>query len=77
MPDQLDEAKDLEMRHRQRCLDEVLNNRAPEPPQWIDNGVVRCIDCGTPVNPNRLRAKPNAARCTYCQNIQEKKHGRN
>lgn len=75
MTDIIDRAKELEMQHRQRCLDEALNRRA-EPAQQIVGGVVLCIDCDEPVRPARLLAKPDAARCAHCQEIEERKHGR-
>lgn len=74
MTDKLDQAKALEMTHRQRCLDEVLN-RQSEPPQQIIDGAVRCIDCGAAIEPARLNAKPEAARCIRCQHAEET-HGR-
>lgn len=34
-----------------------------------------CIDCGDPIPPGRLAAKPNAPRCFDCQEDVEKKGG--
>lgn len=76
MPDLLDRAKDLEMLQRQKALQKTLSSVA-EPEQDIrDDGVVICIDCGVVIPQTRLEAKPNAARCIHCQQIEEKKHGR-
>ncbi len=68
--DQLDEAKALEMADRQRA---IANHqaKAQEPEQWIDNGIVCCIDCEVPIPTERLDAKPNAARCIECQSLYE------
>lgn len=74
MPDILDHAKDLEMRQRQDALNKALKHSEPE--QDIRDGTVVCIDCATAINPARLKAKPNAARCIHCQQIEEKRHGR-
>jgi DnaK suppressor protein len=74
MPDILDHAKDLEMRQRQDALDKALKHSEPE--QDIRDGVVICIDCGGDIHPARLKAKPNAARCIHCQQIEEQRHGR-
>lgn len=74
MPDLLDHAKDLEMRQRQAALDKALQNN--EPDQWIEDGQVLCIRCGVAITKERLAAKPNAARCIDCQQIEEQKqHG--
>ena len=75
MPDQLDHAKVLEMQHRKHALEEFLGN-STEPPQQIINGQVLCIDCDSAIQPKRLQAKPNAARCIHCQHKTEKTHGR-
>lgn len=32
----------------------------------------RCVDCGEPIEPRRLRAVPWAARCLGCQSAAEK-----
>lgn len=72
--DQLDHAKALEMQHRQRALQEVLTAN-PEPPQETLDGRVVCIDCDHPISTARLAAKPNAARCIGCQQLQEQGHG--
>ena len=75
MTDQLDHAKALEMRHREAAIQEARDT-ASEPPQQIIAGVVHCIDCNDLVSSQRLRAKPNAARCIHCQTLKEKQHGR-
>lgn len=74
MPDILDEAKELEIRHRQAALDNVLQRTEPEQ-QTLDGRII-CIDCDSPIAHARLAAKPNAARCVHCQLIEEQKHGR-
>ena len=71
MTDVLDAAKDLEMHQRQQAL-AAQQQRAQEPPQDIDDdGTVYCIDCMNIVSPERLAAKPDAARCIHCQHSHE------
>jgi DnaK suppressor protein len=72
--DILDEAKKLEIRHRQAALDNAL--KRTEPTQQTLDGRVICISCDAPISLDRLAAKPNAARCIHCQQIEEQKHGR-
>jgi DnaK suppressor protein len=39
----------------------------------LEKGVFgRCVDCGEPIDPRRLRAVPWAARCLGCQSAAEK-----
>ncbi|HET9015637.1 MAG TPA: TraR/DksA family transcriptional regulator [Thermomicrobiaceae bacterium] len=41
--------------------------------QRIERGTYgRCIDCGEPIDPARLRALPTAARCFRCQERHER-----
>jgi len=47
----------------------------PEPAQNVINGEILCIDCDAPIEPLRLKAKPNAARCVECQGCFEEWHG--
>lgn len=42
-------------------------------PQWIEDGVVMCIDCSNPIPKARLAKVPSAVRCAQCQEIKEKK----
>ena len=69
--DVLDDAKQLEMRQRDQALASHQARQEPEPEQWIDNGIVCCIDCEVPIPTERLDAKPNAARCIECQSLYE------
>ena len=73
MPDLLDHTKKLEQQQRQAALKNALQDN--EPTQHIEDGQVICIDCGCTVKAARLKAKPNAARCIHCQQIEEQKHG--
>jgi DnaK suppressor protein len=70
--DQLDDAAMLEQADRDRALSNQCAHREPEPDQWIEDGVVLCIDCAEPVSQPRLAAKPNAARCIDCQQLHER-----
>lgn len=73
--DALDEAKELEMADRDRALANHLAS-VIEPPQDVENGIVYCVHCGTPITPERLLAKPDAARCIECQTLHEIKERR-
>lgn len=50
--------------------------RAAEPPQTRENGATWCIDCGVRIPPERLAAKPHAARCVDCQQLHEEEQRR-
>jgi DnaK suppressor protein len=75
MTDIFDAAEQVEQRQRDTALARA-RQVTPEPEQLVVSGVVLCIDCDDEVQPERLRAKPNAARCIHCQSIWERKHGR-
>ena len=34
----------------------------------------RCVDCGKPVPPGRLEARPDASRCVACQATYDRRH---
>lgn len=70
--DVVDRAEKLEAHNRKLALAKQ-RERSREPKQDIVNGVVYCIDCGIEVQPERLKIKPNAARCINCQRKHEKK----
>lgn len=71
--DDLDRAKTLEMRERQASLERALaSGRETERPRIID-GVRCCLDCGEPIPPARLEARPESVRCIDCKTINEKK----
>ena len=71
MPDILDRAKELEIYQRNQALRHAL--AVKEPPQEIINGRVLCIECDAAIEMARLAAKPEAARCIYCQQAFEQK----
>ena len=68
--DALDDAAVLEQFDRDRALASQAA-RSIEPAQCIEQGVVWCIDCDTPISPERLKARPEAARCIDCQHVHE------
>jgi len=71
--DDADYAKINEQRDRDRALARALT-RAEQPAQQIDEtGQVICLDCGDPISPARLAARPDAARCTDCKTALEKR----
>ncbi len=71
MTDIFDKASELEEMHREQSI--TAARKTNEPAQYIDNGVVYCIDCGNDIPAARLKAKPNAARCVTCQGYQDLK----
>lgn len=71
--DDLDRAKELEMRERQAALERALaQGRETEAPLIID-GVRCCIDCGQPIPPARLAARPQSVRCIDCKQEREQR----
>ncbi len=71
--DDLDRAKELEMRERQAALERALaEGQETERPLVID-GVRCCIDCGEPISPARLAARPQSVRCIYCKQEREQR----
>jgi len=53
------------------ALKHQATEREKEPEQLVENGEVLCVGCGEAIQPERLKAKPDAARCIYCQEIHE------
>jgi DnaK suppressor protein len=76
VPDLYDRAQERDQQNNDDAQALHQANLQPEPEQVIVAGMVLCIDCDEPVQPERLRAKPNAARCIYCQGAYEKELGR-
>ena len=74
MPDVYDRAQARDLQNQQDAETRYRANLSPEPEQLVVAGVVLCIDCDDPVQPDRLKAKPNAARCIFCQSQYEKEH---
>lgn len=71
-----DEAAMLEAAHRQAAIDN-RNASHSDPPQNIDpDGTVRCVDCDAVIPPERLKARPDAARCIHCQAAHETREAR-
>jgi DnaK suppressor protein len=74
MTDIYDRAQARELQNQQEAEARYRASLQPEPDQLVVAGVVICIDCDEPVQPARLKAKPNAARCIHCQNQYEQEH---
>lgn len=74
--DEADHAKLREMGFRDEALkrhrERAEADDAAKP--LIIDGVVCCRDCQEPIEPERLRARPNAARCIDCKTIWERNH---
>lgn len=67
--DDLDRAKEIEMRDRQGAIDKQLSkpDRNPGETQQFENGVVVCIDCEEPIAKQRIASYPNSIRCVSCK----------
>lgn len=71
--DEADYAKELEMADRERALAaQQSKSREYEVPRER-NGVRVCLDCGDPIDPKRLAARPEAVRCVWCKYIKERR----
>jgi DnaK suppressor protein len=67
MTDIIDQAAEREQGFTEAALKEQKARREQEPPQWRVDKSVRCVACGDAIQPERLRARPDAARCIDCQ----------
>lgn len=65
MADDVDRATD----HLERMEEQRVAARRPRPITRIHDW---CIGCGEPIEPQRLKAVPDAARCIGCQSDYEK-----
>lgn len=74
MTNLFDQAQARDLANQARAEADWKASQVPEPPQQIVAGKVLCIDCDEPVQPGRLQAKPNAARCISCQQDHERRH---
>ncbi|MFN3881919.1 MAG: TraR/DksA C4-type zinc finger protein [Nitrincola lacisaponensis] len=75
MPDLYDRAQEREQANTAAAQRAHAERQTPEPPQQRVAGQVLCIDCDEIVEPRRLEAKPNAARCIHCQTTWERRNG--
>lgn len=75
MADDLDRAKDLEMKQRQAAVDAALSkpDHGPGESQVMINDEVVCIDCYEPIPEKRLAIKPKAVRCVECKSDWERR----
>lgn len=62
-----DRASELETSQRARALAEAQQKNQSHTP----NTSGLCCECGSKISANRLRVKPDAARCIDCQMQQE------
>jgi len=71
--DQLDRAKQIEMRQRQQALEsQRAKARETEAPDEV-GGVRYCLDCGDAIPKARLTARPESVRCVECKGFTEKR----
>ena len=66
MTDQLDKAKELEQGFREAAIT-AARQKPPQPKQWIEDGIVFCLECGCEIPQQRLDIEPNAAYCVPCK----------
>lgn len=71
--DNADHAKRFERFHRALSLAAFARNPQAEKPLIIGDCVC-CLDCGEPINPERLQARPESVRCAPCKTIYERQH---
>jgi phage/conjugal plasmid C-4 type zinc finger TraR family protein len=64
--DEVDRAQEAELHLRAEALDRA-RARPPEPGPVFIGGVACCRTCEEPILSARLKAKPDASRCTTCQ----------
>jgi len=70
MSDDADKAARFEEMARSEGISKAISQLA-EPEQEMDGGVVVCAWCGSPIPPERLKAKPDSAYCVPCKSILE------
>ena len=65
---------DLEQADLGRELDELRAVDAAHQ-RYVEGKYGLCVECGTDIEYDRLRANPSAIRCIHCQRRHEKEHG--
>lgn len=70
MSDVADDAQVIQAHHERLMYDQYARAR-DETEQWLEDGVVYCVDCGIEIPPARLLVLPAAARCVDCQELWE------
>ncbi len=74
--DDLDRAKDLEMKQRDVALESALSvpeHDVGEVQAFDEKEKVICLDCCERIPVKRLKAVPEAVRCIGCKSIWERK----
>ena len=71
MADDLDRAKDLEMKQRDVALQNQLDNAVEREQPLVIDGKRCCVDCGMPIPGQRLKARPQSVRCIDCKTYKE------
>lgn len=75
MPDQIDQAKDIEAMQRADALARHNSNKIIEEPTIID-GLRCCEGCLDVITEQRLNAQPTAVRCVCCQQVEDERNAR-
>jgi len=70
MTDSVDRANERRDLIESKCLEAHFERVNSEKPYEV-NGTRLCLDCGEPINPQRLEAYPKAVRCIECQTFHE------
>jgi len=68
--DDLDLAQQHEEAHRAQALRQVQARQKATAP-FIRLGIRVCLDCQSPISPQRVAANPQAVRCLGCQTEKE------
>lgn len=79
MADEIDRAQHYDEMYRDQALAIHFNKlraSAGLPPMELGAKTGECIDCGEPIEPKRIQAKPDAVRCVACQAKHERLNGR-
>ena len=67
--DVFDRAQENDQLFRELALREHFAGRSKGQEERVSD----CIDCGDPIDPRRLEAKPDVTRCKDCQEKEERK----
>lgn len=76
MSDQIDEAQEIEQRDNASALVRQQEAAASTEQPFEIQGRRVCLDCFEPIPKKRLKANPNAVRCTECQTDHERRERR-
>jgi phage/conjugal plasmid C-4 type zinc finger TraR family protein len=70
--DQFDQAQALEELHRDKALEAHRRSRRGDVSQLIIEGEICCRECNEPIEPERLKARPESVKCISCKVLEER-----